>query len=58
MKKRNWWIFGIIFVCIGIIVLLEVLLFKTDALSVPLFILLEGLTIMMLSFILTSVDKK
>lgn len=58
MKKRNWLIFGIIFVCIGIIVLLEVLLFKTDALSVPLFILLEGLTIMMLSFILTSVDKK
>jgi len=58
MKKRNWWIFGIIFVCIGIIVILEILLFKTDALSVPLFIILDGLTIMMLSFILTSIDKK
>lgn len=58
MKKRNWLIFGIIFVCIGIIVLLEVLLFETDTLSVPLFIILEGLTIMMLSFILTSVDNK
>lgn len=58
MKKRNWWIFGIIFVCIGIIVLLEVLLFETDTLSVPLFIILEGLTIMMLSFILTSADNK
>lgn len=58
MKKRNWWIFGIIFVCIGIIVLLEVLLFKTDTLSVPLFIILDGLTIMMLSFILTSIDNK
>lgn len=58
MKKRNWLISGIIFVCIGIIVLLEVLLFETDTLSVPLFIILEGLTIMMLSFILTSVDNK
>ena len=58
MKKRNWWIFGIIFVCIGIIVILEILLFKTDALSVPLFILLESLTIMMLSFILTPIDNK
>ena len=57
MRKRNWFIFGIIFVCIGIIVLLEVLLFETDTLSVPLFIILEGLTIMMISFILTSVDK-
>lgn len=58
MKKRNWWILGIIFVCIGIIIILEILLFKTDTLSVPLFILLEGLTIMMLSFIFTSVDNK
>ena len=58
MKKRNWWILGIILVCIGIIVILEILLFKTDTLSVPLFILLEGLTIMMLSFIFTSVDNK
>jgi hypothetical protein len=58
MKKRNWWIFGIIFVCIGIIVILEILLFKTDTLSVPLFIILDGLTIMMLSFILTSIDNK
>ena len=58
MRKRNWWIFGIIFVCIGIILTLEILLFETDTLSVPLFILLEGLTIMMLSFILTSVDNK
>lgn len=58
MKKRNWWILGIIFVCIGIIVILEILLFKTDTLSVPLFIILDGLTIMMLSFILTSIDNK
>jgi hypothetical protein len=58
MKKRNWWIFGIIFVCIGIIVILEILLFKTDTLSVPLFIILDGLTIMMLSFILISIDNK
>lgn len=58
MKKRNGWIFGIIFVCIGIIILLEVLLFKTDTLSVPLFILLEGLTVMMLSFILTSENNR